>query len=143
MKSILNKVGVKLMKIMSKAIIILLSTVILISCKPSEKYVGDWYAVSDDGEEFRIHFSTDKTMTVIDEAENQEVYEINQTVSGIQNSTRYFKVEVDGASHYLIFDNTKDEDNAKFYVQTNLAEDFSEVVGNLVYVLNRNDYPIE
>lgn len=131
------------MKIMSKFLIIFVSVIILISYKPSDKYVGDWYALSETGEQLRINFSTEKIMTIIDEEKNEETYEINQTVSGIENSTRYFKVEVDGISHYLIFDNTKDEDNAKFYVQTNLASDFSDVVGNLIYVLNRNDYPSE
>lgn len=42
-----------------------------------------------------------------------------------------------------MLDDSKDEDNTKFYVQTNNTREFSEVVGNLTYVLNRNDYPAE
>lgn len=131
------------MKNMCKLIIIVIVITLLVSCKPSDKYVGDWYGLSDTGQQLRINFSTEKTMTVTDDEENEEVYEINQTATGIQNSTRYFNVQVEGISHYVIFDNTKDEDNAKLYVQTNNTSEFSEVVGDLLYILNRNDYPTQ
>lgn len=129
------------MKNMNKILMVLMAVVLLVSCKPADKYVGDWYAVSGSGDELKINFSKEKTMTVTG-GEHEEHYEINQTSTGIQNSTRYFGIEVKGASHYVIFDNTKDEDNAKFVKQTNQASDFEDVVGDVIFLMNRNDYPV-
>ena len=123
---------------------ILLGIIILIllaSCKPSDKYTGDWYALSSDGEKVNINFSKEKVMTITNADSDKETFEINQTTTGIQNSTRYFRVEIEGISHYMIFDNTKDEDNAKLVKQTNHASDFEDVVGDVIYLLNRNDFP--
>lgn len=124
-----------------KLIFFIVVLTLLVSCKPSDKYVGDWYAVSDSGDNVMINFSKEKLITFSDEDGNEETYDINQTASGIQNSTRYFRVEIEGASHYVIFDNTKDEDNAKLVKQTNQASDFEDVVGDVIYLLSRDDFP--
>ena len=114
---------------------------LLVSCKPSDKYAGDWYAVGADGKQVEINFSKEKVMTFKDADGHEEEYEINQTATGIQNSTRYFRVEVEGASHYVIFENNKDEDNAQLVRQTNQASDFEDVVGDIIYLMNRDDFP--
>lgn len=130
------------MKNMNKVLMVLIAVVLLASCKPADKYVGDWYAKSGSDDELMINFSKEKTMTITD-GEQEETYELNQSSTGIQNSTRYFGIEVNGASHYVIFDNTKDEDNAKLVKQTNQASDFEDVVGDVIFLMNRNDYPTD
>lgn len=124
-----------------KLLVVLFVLGVLVSCKPSDKYAGEWFAVSASGLEVMIDFSKEKTITFLDGEGNEEVYDLNQTVSGIQNSTRYFKIEIDGASHYVVFENSKDEDNAKLVRQTNHASDFEDVVGDVIYQMNRNDFP--
>src|SRR5699024_11297828 len=79
-----------------KMFLVAFGLILLVSCKPSDKYTGDWYAVSASGDKVMINFSKEKVMTLSDEEGNEEVYEMNQTASGIQNSTRYFRVEIDG-----------------------------------------------
>lgn len=124
-----------------KLLVVLFVLGVFVSCKPSDKYAGEWFAVSASGLEVMIDFSKEKTITFLDGEGNEEVYDLNQTVSGIQNSTRYFKIEIDGASHYVVFENSKDEDNAKLVRQTNHASDFEDVVGDVIYQMNRNDFP--
>ncbi|HLR79623.1 MAG TPA: hypothetical protein VK119_03465 [Bacillota bacterium] len=126
-----------------KMFLVAFGLILLVSCKPSDKYTGDWYAVSASGDKVMINFSKEKVMTLSDEEGNEEVYEMNQTASGIQNSTRYFRVEIDGASHYVVFENNKDEDHAQLVKQTNHASDFEDVVGEIIYKMNRNDFPTE
>lgn len=128
------------MKNRYKILLVMVGLVLLVSCKPSDKYVGDWYAVTGTGDEVMINFSKEKTMTISGD-DQEESYEINQTATGILNNTRYFRVEVEGASHYVIFEQSKDEDNAKFVKQTNQANDFEDLVGDVIFLLNRNDFP--
>ncbi|MBM7599177.1 uncharacterized protein YrzB (UPF0473 family) [Virgibacillus halotolerans] len=127
----------------SKLVIIVFGLILLVSCKPSDKYTGDWYALSNSGEKVEIHFSKDKIMTINDENGNEETYEINQTAAGFQNNLGYYRVEIDEASHYVIFENKKDEDNAQLVKQTNHASDFEDVVGEILYKMNRDDFPTE
>ena len=60
-------------------IVVVLTLALLASCKPSDKYVGDWLAVSRDGEKVDINFSKEKIMTITDETGDEEKYELNQT----------------------------------------------------------------
>lgn len=130
------------MKSLSKMTVLgVFAMFLLVSCKPSDKYTGDWYAVGAGGNQVEINFSKEKVMTFRDEDGNEEVYDINQTATGIQNSTRYFRVEIEGANHYVIFENNKDEDNAQLVRQTNHASDFEDVVGDIIYLMNRDDFP--
>lgn len=128
---------------LTKISIVVFGLILLIGCKPSDKYVGDWYAISNTGEEVMFNFSKDKVMTLSDDGDLEKVFDIDQTASGIQNSIRYFRVEIEGASHYLIFENKKDEDNAQLVKQTNHASDFEDVVGDIIYKMNRNGFPSE
>ncbi len=132
-----------MLKNINKVIIIVLGLILLVSCKPSDKYTGDWYAVSASGDEVMINFSKEKVITLSDEEGNEEVYDMNQTASGIQNSVRYFKIEIDGSSHYVVFENTKDEDNAQLVKQTNHASDYEDMVGEIIYNMNRSGFPNE
>lgn len=127
----------------SKLVIIVFGLILLVSCKPSDKYTGDWYALSNSSEKVEIHFSKDKVMTIIDDNGNEETYEINQTAAGFQNNLGYYRVEIDEASHYVIFENKKDEDNAQLVKQTNHASDFEDVVGEILYKMYRDDFPTE
>ncbi|GEN88785.1 hypothetical protein MKY30_23415 [Oceanobacillus sp. FSL W8-0428] len=128
---------------LSKTVIILFGLILLASCKPSDKYAGDWYALSDTGENVMLHFSEEKILTITDESGNEETFEINQNVAGVMNSTRYYRVEVDGANHYVIFEDKDDESNANFVKQTNYADDFEDMAGEIIYTMNRDDYPRE
>lgn len=127
----------------SKLVIIVFGLILLVSCKPSDKYTGDWYALSNSSEKVEIHFSKDKVMTIIDDNGNEETYEINQTAAGFQNNLGYYRVEIDEASHYVIFENKKDEDNAQLVKQKNQASDFEDVVGEILYKMYRDDFPTE
>lgn len=128
------------MKNRYKMLLLMVVLVLLVSCKPSDKYVGDWYAVSSSGDEVMINFSKEKKMTITD-GDQIETYEINQTATGILNNVRYFRIEIDGLNHYVIFEQSKDEDNAKLLQQTNYANDFQDVVGDVIFLMNRNDFP--
>ena len=127
----------------SKWMIIVFGLILLVSCKPSDKYTGDWYALSNSGEKVEIHSSKDKVMSIKDDNGNEETYEINQTAAGFQNNLGYYQVEIDKASHYVIFENKKDEVNAQLVKQTNHASDFEDVVGEILYKMNRDDFPSE
>lgn len=130
------------MKNKYKMLLLMIGLVLLVGCKPSDKYIGDWHAVTDTGEKVMINFSKEKTMTISGDDE-EESFEINQTTTGLYNGTRYFRIEIEGAGHYVIFDQSKDEDNAKLVKQTNQANDFEDVVGDVIYLLNRNDFPVD
>jgi hypothetical protein len=127
----------------SSALVVVLAIALLASCKPSDKYVGDWFAVSMDGEKVEINFSKEKTMTITDEAGNEEKYELNQTAAGFQNNVGYYHVEIDNLSHYVIFENRKDESTAILAKQTKVASDFEDFVGEIIYMMNRDSYPEE
>lgn len=124
-------------------IIVVLTLALLASCKPSDKYVGDWFAVSRDDEKVMLNFSKEKTMTITDEAGHEEKYELNQTAAGFQNNVGYYQVEIDSLSHYVIFENKKNESNAILVKQTNVASDFEDLVGDIIYTMNRDSYPDE
>ncbi|GAB2571850.1 hypothetical protein [Gracilibacillus alcaliphilus] len=126
-----------------KTAIILFGLILLVSCKPSDKYAGDWYGLSDTGEQAMLHFSEEKNLIITDESGSEETFEITQNAAGFVNSTSYYRVEVDGANHYVVFENKDDENNALFVKQTNYADDFEEMVGEVIYVMNREDYPSE
>lgn len=114
----------------------------LLGCKPSDRYVGEWYALADDGELFMIDFSEGKEMTITHHPTgNQETFAIGQTGAGVINNLRYYAIEIDGVTHYLVFENRKDEDNAILIKPTNFASDFEDVVGDIIYQLNRQDFP--
>ena len=123
--------------------VVVLALTLLVSCKPSDKYVGDWLAISMDGEKVKINFSKEKTITFTDEAGNEENYDLNQTGTGFQNNVSYYRVEIDSLSHYIIFENKKDESNAVLVKQTNVASDFEDLVGDVIYTMNRDNYPDE
>ena len=128
------------MKNTYKIFILLAGLFLLASCKPSDKYAGDWYAVTHNGEEFMVTFSKDKTMKVTGE-DTEELHEMKQTATGIFNGIRYFRVKIENENYYVIFDDSKDEENAKFFLQTNTTSDFEDVVGDVIFMMNRNDYP--
>jgi hypothetical protein len=132
-----------MLKKLHMGLVVVLALALLASCKPSDKYVGNWFAVSMDGEKVEINFSKEKTMTITDEAGNEENYELNQTAAGFQNSVGYYRVEIDNLSHYVIFENRKDESTAILAKQTNVASDFEDFVGEIIYMMNRDSYPEE
>lgn len=116
---------------------------VFLGCKPSDRYVGEWYALSAEGEQVMIHFSKDKEMTITDHTtEHQETFSIGQTGGGIVDSMSYYAILIDGASYFLVFENRKDESNAILIKQTNFANEFEHVVGDIVYRLNRKDFPV-
>lgn len=128
-------------KKLNPSVLLIFMLILLASCKPSDKYTGDWYAISDSGEKVMIHISEDKTMTITNSDSTEDVFDINQTGVGIQNNVRYYHIEVDGESHYVIFENRKDEANAILLKQTNYASDFEDVAGDIIYTMNRDQHP--
>lgn len=115
----------------------------LASCKPSDKYVGDWYALSNTGEKVMINFSKEKTMTVTSNDNDEEKLNINQTSTGFINEVRYFGIDIEKEKYYVVFENKKDEANAILIKQTNHASDFEDVVGDIIYKMNRDRFPEE
>lgn len=124
-----------------KVMFLCIGFVLLVGCKPSDKYVGDWYALSMLEEEVMVNFSKEKTMTIRSHRDEDEMHEINQTATGIQNNIRYFRIDVEGDNYYIVFEDSKEEDNAKFIKQTNEASDFEDVVGDVIFLMNREDFP--
>ncbi|HLR02138.1 MAG TPA: hypothetical protein VK111_05270 [Virgibacillus sp.] len=113
---------------------------VLAACKPSDKYAGEWFAVSNKGN-VKLEFSKEKVLTVENEDNHKDTFDFNQHSTGFINEVRYFGIEMDGDNFYVVFDNKKDEDNAKLIKQTNQANDFEDVVGDVVFEMNRNEYP--
>ena len=132
-----------MLKKMKVGFVVVIAIALLVSCKPSDKYVGDWLAVSQDGEQVNINFSKEKVMTITDEVGDEEIYELNQTGTGFQNNVGYYHIKIDNLSHYVIFENRKDESNAILVKQTNVASDFEDLVGDIIYTMNRDSYPDE
>lgn len=132
------------MRITAKTIAILIgfSIILLTACKPSDKYVGSWYALSDEGE-VKLHFSKEKELTVTDKNDHEDKYEFNQNKTGFINEVRYFGIKMQDDNYYVVFDNKKDEDNAKLIKQTNHASDFEDVTGDVIFKMNRDEYPRE
>lgn len=129
------------MRITFKQIVILLGIFLLLTaCKPSDKYAGEWYAVSNEGKA-KVDFSKDKVLTVEDENNHKETFDFNQHSSGFINNVKYYGLEMEDGSYYVVFENKKDEENAKLIKQTNHASDFEDVVGDVVFEMNRNEYP--
>ena len=129
------------MRITFKQIVILLGILLLLTaCKPSDKYAGEWYAVSNEGKA-KVDFSKDKVLTVEDENNHKETFDFNQHSSGFINNVKYYGLEMEDGSYYVVFENKKDEENAKLLKQTNHASDFEDVVGDVVFEMNRNEYP--
>src|SRR5699024_5125244 len=102
--------------------------IMMVSCKPSDKYAGEWYGVGGDGSKVMIKCSKDRELSLVDEDGNKNVYEMNQTATWIQNSTRYSRVEIDEIDYYVVFEDTDDEENAQLIRQTNHSDDFEDVV---------------
>ena len=132
-----------MLKKVRMGIVVVLALALLVSCKPSDKYAGDWLAISKDSENVKINFSKEKTVTITDEAGNEENYELNQTGTGFRNNVSYYHVKIDSLSHYIVFEDKKDESNAILVKQTNVADDFEDLVGDVIYTMNRNSYPDE
>lgn len=129
------------MRITFKQIVILLGIFLLLTaCKPSDKYVGEWYAVSNEGKA-KVDFSEEKVLTVEDENNHKETFDFNQHSSGFINNVKYYGLEMEDGNYYVVFENKKDEENAKLIKQTNNASDFEDVVGDVVFEMNRNEYP--
>lgn len=126
----------------TQGILLIFVLVLLASCKPSDKYTGEWFAISDKGEETTINFSEDKTITVTNaEDGSEQSFDMKQTGMGIQNSVQYYHIEIDSKSYYVIFEDRKDEDNAVVIKQTNHASDYKDVVGDVIYTMNRESFP--
>lgn len=129
------------MRITFKQIVILLGIFLLLTaCKPSDKYAGEWYAVSNEGKA-KVDFSEEKVLIVEDENNHKETFDFNQHSSGFINNVKYYGLEMEDGSYYVVFENKKDEENAKPIKQTNHASDFEDVVGDVVFEMNRNEYP--
>lgn len=129
------------MKSIYKVMFIVMGLILLVACKPSDKYVGDWYAISGIGEEVMVNFSKEKKMSVTIDGKEDESHDIEQTATGIHNNIRYFKLDIKEHNFYVVFEDSKDEKNAKFIKQTNDADDFVDVVGDVIFVMNRDDFP--
>lgn len=124
-----------------RGFVLLVLAALLAGCKPSDKIVGEWYARSNTGEEVKIDFSKEKIMGIQDSDNQEEQLAISQTSTGFINEVRYFGIDIEGEKHYVVFENKKDEDNAILIKQTNHASDFEDVVGDIIYIMNRNRFP--
>lgn len=113
---------------------------LLAACKPSDKYAGEWYAISNSGE-VKVDFSKEKVLTIESEDNQKETFDFNQNSSGFINDVKYYGLEMEDESYYVVFDDKKDEDNAQLIKQTNQASDFEDVVGDVVFEMNRDEYP--
>ena len=119
------------MRITFKHIVFILMFILLLNgCKPSDKYAGEWFAVSNKGN-VKVEFSKEKVLTVENEDNHKDTFDFNQHSTGFINEVRYFGIEMDGDNFYVVFDNKKDEDNAKLIKQTNQANDCEDVVGEI------------
>ena len=77
------------------------------------------------------------------EDDSVKKYQISQTGTGFVNNVSYYAVEIDGVKHYIVFENKKDESNAILIKQKNHASDFKDVVGDIIYKMNRNSFPTQ
>lgn len=127
--------------LIKRLVIVIGVILLLVACKPSDKYVGKWYALGNGGEEVTVHFSKEKQITITNEDGEEEKVDFNQTSTGFINEVGYYGIEMDSGSYYVVFDNKKDEANAKLIKQTNHASDFADVVGDVLFKMNRDDYP--
>lgn len=128
------------MKRINKIAIIFLMLSLFVACKAWDKYAGDWYGVTRDGQGVILTFSKNKTMTVISGEEIREV-EVRQLSSGTLNEERYFGLEIEDEIFYLVFKDLNNEKEALFIKQTNDASDFEDLEGEIIFHMNREEYP--
>src|SRR5690625_4633939 len=80
---------------------LMIGVILLVGCKPSEKYAGEWSAVSDRGEAVKMHFDREKkTLTLTGSDGKEEVHEINQNATGIKNSLQYYRIEIERSEEH-------------------------------------------
>lgn len=126
------------MKYVKRVMILMIGVMLLVACKPSEKYAGEWQAVSSDGDEVTMHFDRgEKQLTFTTNDGEEEVHEINQNAAGIKNNLQYFRIEIGEDAYYVIFNDRKDEGNAEFVKQTNHASDYDDMVGEVIFTMSR------
>lgn len=119
--------------------IIVFGILVLVGCKPSEKYEGEWIGVTDGGQEAIVHFDRDeKLLKITDESGEEEVHDINQNAAGIKNSLQYFRIEIEEEPYYVVFKDRKNEGSAEFVKQTNYADDFEDMVGEVIFTMSRD-----
>src|SRR5699024_12506970 len=99
-----------MLKKIYKVLFLFFAFALLVGCKPSDKYVGDWYALSGLGEEVMINFSKEKTMTITSHRDEDEIHEINKTEKAIKNNIRYLKIKRKVKNNNIDFKITKNED---------------------------------
>src|SRR5699024_12553166 len=103
----------------TKSIVVLLGSILLLAaCKPSDKYAGECYVVSNDGE-MLVDCSKEKVLTVEDEEGQKETYDFNQHSTGFITEVSDYGIERDGKDHYVVVDDQRDEDNDDVIVHAN------------------------
>src|SRR5690625_5880398 len=107
-------------KYFKRIMMLMVGVILVVRCKPLEKYAEEWSAVSDRGDEVMMYFDREKkTLTLTGSDVEEEVHEINQNATGIKNSLQYFRIEIEADYYYIIFKDRKDEAHAEFVKQTN------------------------
>ncbi len=126
------------MKFLKNMMILMIGIILLVACKPSEKFAGEWHAVSKNGEEVIMNFDREeKLLTFTSSDGEKEVHEINQNAAGIKNKLQYFRIEIGEDVYYIIFKDRKNEESAEFVKQTNHASDFDDMVGEVLFTMSR------
>lgn len=120
---------------------IMATAILLGGCSPSKNYEGKWYGLID-GDKVKVDFSNDKKMTLDFESDQEsESHDFSQTGTGFVNNTSYYKIKLNDKVYYIVFEDKKDKDNAIIVEPENHADDFKDMVGNVVCEMNRDDYP--
>lgn len=126
------------MRFTKSMMILMIAVILLMACKPSEKYAGEWHAVSENGEEVIMNFDREeKLLTFTSSDGEKEVHEINQNAAGIKNKLQYFRIEIGEDVYYIIFKDRKNEESAEFVKQTNHASDYDNMVGEVLFTMSR------
>lgn len=125
-------------------ILLMMSVMMLfVACKPSDKYAGEWQALTGDGEEVTLHFDQAEKRLTITGDDGEEVHDINQNAAGFKNSLQYYRIDIESDAYYIIFADRKDEANAQFVKQTNHASDYDDMVGEIIFTMSRDEETME
>ncbi|MFT3995007.1 MAG: hypothetical protein QM660_11895 [Dysgonomonas sp.] len=110
--------------------VLLILVTLLVSCKGSDTYRGEWKAMDTEGNKFELIFA-EKSFTVTNADGEIATYEYTQNSVKINNSIKTYGIKLaDGRSLNILFPIATDESKAVIFSGENVV----------LYTIGRTDY---
>ncbi|WP_322809602.1 hypothetical protein [Carnobacterium maltaromaticum] len=113
--------------------LVLIMLPVLVSCKVSKDYQGEWFALDGLEKQVKLDFS-EKELKISD----GNRYSLSQYGIGVANSMHYFQIKIDDEKYSLIYPDKKDKDTA---LVVKPDDEDKPLEGKILFKMNRNKYP--